>query len=119
VLATGTTSSSTINGFNKATGYTERTYRVYPADAPSATAIVVAPASTTDTDGNLIPDACETVPGDLDGNGVVNGADLALLLNAWGPVPRDRPFDPRQPDADLDGNGEVGAPDIAMLLGSW
>ncbi|MEY2715242.1 MAG: hypothetical protein RIT24_1585 [Planctomycetota bacterium] len=57
--------------------------------------------------------------GDIDGDGAVGPQDVALLLNAWGPVPRDRPFDPRQPDADLDGNGEVGAPDIAMLLGSW
>ena len=111
VLATGTTSSSTINGFNKATGYTERTYRVYPADAPSATAIVVAPASATDTDGNLIPDACEAVPGDLDGNGVVNGADLTLLLNAWGPC--------SGCPSDLNGDGSVGAADLAILLNAW
>jgi hypothetical protein len=111
VLATGTTSSSTINGFNKATGYTERTYRVYPADAPSATAIVVAPASATDADGNLIPDACEAVPGDLDGNGVVNGADLTLLLNAWGTC--------SGCPADLNGDGSVGAADLAILLNAW
>lgn len=57
--------------------------------------------------------------GDIDGNGVVGPQDVALLLNAWGPVRRDAAFDPRLPDADLDGNGEVGAPDIAILLGSW
>ena len=111
VLATGPGSSSTINGFNKASGYTERAYRVYPADAPSATAIVVAPASATDADGDLVPDSCQVIPGDLDGNGTVNGADLTLLLNAWGPC--------AGCPADLNGDGSVGAPDLAILLNAW
>ncbi len=111
VLATGPGSSSTINGFNKASGYTERAYRVYPADAPSATAIVVAPASATDADGDLVPDSCQVIPGDLDGNGTVNGADLTLLLNAWGPC--------SGCPADLNGDGSVGAADLAILLNAW
>jgi len=111
VLATGPGSSSTINGFNKASGYTERAYRVYPADAPSATAIVVAPASATDADGDLVPDSCQVIPGDLDGNGVVNGADLTLLLNAWGAC--------SGCPADLNGDGSVGAADLAILLNAW
>ena len=111
VLATGPGSSSTINGFNKATGYTERTYRVYPADAPAATAIVIAPQSGTDANGDLVPDVCAAVLGDLDGNGVVNGADLALLLNSWGPC--------SGCPADLDGDGAVGPADLAVLLNAW
>ena len=50
-----------------------------------------------------------SVPGDLNGDGVVNGADLSILLSGWGmPGP-----------ADLDGNGTVGGSDLAILLGSW
>ncbi|MGA1043713.1 MAG: hypothetical protein ACO3Y3_01240 [Phycisphaerales bacterium] len=50
-----------------------------------------------------------SIPGDLNGDGVVNGADLSILLSGWGlPGP-----------ADLDGNGTVGGSDLAILLGSW
>ncbi len=48
-------------------------------------------------------------PADLDGDGAVGGADLAILLSAWGgPGP-----------ADLDGDGVVGGADLAILLGAW
>lgn len=48
--------------------------------------------------------------GDLDGNGIVDGADLAILLSAWG--------DAGGP-ADLDGDGVVGGSDLGLLLGAW
>ena len=48
--------------------------------------------------------------GDLDGSGVVDGADLAGLLGAWGT--------PGSP-ADLDGDGTVGGADLGVLLGNW
>ena len=111
VLATGGASSSTINGYNLATGYTERTYRVYPADAPAATAIVIAPPSATDTNGDLVPDECQLPSADLNGDGAVNAADLAILLNSWGACAGCA--------ADLDGNGTVGAADLAVLLNAW
>ncbi|MFZ9916226.1 MAG: hypothetical protein ACO3IB_12965, partial [Phycisphaerales bacterium] len=101
VLVTGPNSSSTINGFRLTNGYTERTYRVYPADAPQATALVIAPASATDANGNLFPDECELPPADLNGDGLVNGADLSILLSAWGPCPGSCP-------ADLNDDGSVG-----------
>lgn len=50
-------------------------------------------------------------PGDLDGSGTVDAADLAVLLGAWGP-------NPGHP-ADLDGNRTVDAADLAALLGGW
>ena len=83
LLATSSTSGSTVNGYSLATGYVERTYRVYPADAPQATAIVVAPPSATDADGNLVPDECEAAQGDLDGDGDVDALDLAAVLAGW------------------------------------
>jgi hypothetical protein len=46
--------------------------------------------------------------GDLDGDGVVGGADLASLLGSWGSA-----------GADLDGNGIVDAADLSLLLGAW
>ena len=54
-----------------------------------------------------------TPPGDLDGDGVVNAVDLAILLGNWGPVP------PNEPAADLNGDGMVNAADLAILLGNW
>jgi hypothetical protein len=50
------------------------------------------------------------VSGDIDCNGVVDGADLAALLSAWG-----QPGGP----ADLNGDGTVDGQDLATLLGSW
>jgi probable HAF family extracellular repeat protein len=47
--------------------------------------------------------------GDLDGNGVVDGADLGLLLSAWG----------GGGPADLDGNGIVDGADLGVLLAAW
>ena len=111
ILATAGSSASTINGYNRSSGYLERTFRVYPADAPNATAIVVAPASATDLNGNLVPDACESLVGDLDGNGSVGASDLAILLAAWGACDGC--------GADLNGDGVVGAPDLAILLAAW
>lgn len=51
-------------------------------------------------------------PADLNGDGVVGGADLGALLAAWGPCQGDCP-------ADLDGNGVVGGSDLGELLASW
>jgi hypothetical protein len=111
ILATAGSSSSTVNGYNRESGYLERTFRVYPSDAPGATAIVVAPPSATDANGNLVPDACEAVVGDLNGDGSVNGADLAALLASWGACSGCA--------ADLDGDDGVGAADLAILLAAW
>ncbi|MFM7134092.1 MAG: hypothetical protein ACKO0W_07230, partial [Planctomycetota bacterium] len=111
VLVSGPSSSSTINGFNLASGYTERTYRVYPDDAPQATAVAIAPASTSDLNGNLIPDECESSPADLDGDGDVDAADLATLLGSWGPC--------AGCPGDIDGSGSIDAADLAALLGAW
>lgn len=74
-----------------------------PADATASVEIdafaAVAP---------LGPDA------DLNGDGVVDGADLGILLSAWGPCPAKGAC-----PADLDGNGSVGGADLAVLLSAW
>jgi hypothetical protein len=50
------------------------------------------------------------VTGDLNGDGIVDAADLADLLGQWGA---------KGGSCDLDGDGSVGATDLAILLGAW
>lgn len=52
-----------------------------------------------------------SVAADLNGDGVVNGADLAALLSSWGPCGGCA--------ADLNGDGVVDGADLAALLASW
>ncbi len=55
-----------------------------------------------------VPGSCGPV-GDLDGNGAVDAADLAILLNSWG----------GGGPADLDGSGTVDASDMSILLSNF
>jgi len=56
----------------------------------------------------------DDVPGDLDGDGVVGGSDLSVLLGNWGACP-----DVGACPADLDSDGTVGGADLAIILGLW
>ncbi|MCH2160455.1 MAG: hypothetical protein MK085_01140 [Phycisphaerales bacterium] len=51
-------------------------------------------------------------PADINGDGLVNGADLGLLLSSWGPCPPPCP-------ADINGDGAVNGADLGLLLASW
>ena len=51
-----------------------------------------------------------SVPGDLNGDGRVNGADLGILLGAWGSAGG---------AADINHDGIVDGADIGMLLANW
>lgn len=82
---------------------------------PDACDISNATSSDCDTDG--IPDECETpCPADLNCDGAVGPADLAMLLGNWGTC-----TDPQDCTGDIQGTGDgvVGAGDLATLLGSW
>ena len=46
--------------------------------------------------------------GDLNGDGVVNGIDLGILLGAWGTN-----------TYDLSGDGIISGPDLGLLLANW
>jgi hypothetical protein len=48
------------------------------------------------------------IVGDLNGDGVVDGADLGILLSEWG-----------GPGADLNGDGVVDGADLGILLAAW
>lgn len=62
-----------------------------------------------DADGRI--DACEQAYGDLDLNGLIDGADLGALLSVWGL--------PNPPYGDLSGDGNVDGADLGELLSRW
>jgi len=68
--------------------------------------IDVLPGTSGDINRNEIPDECECL-GDLNIDGVVDAADLAILLGQSGFAG----------SADLDANGAVDAADLAILIG--
>jgi hypothetical protein len=53
-----------------------------------------------------LPPEC---PADLDGNGLVDGGDLGLLLSGWGAPGA----------ADIDGSGAVDGSDLGIMLSAW
>lgn len=53
-------------------------------------------------------------PGDLNGDGAVDAADLLLLLGSWGPC-----AEPGNCPADLNDDEEVNVLDLLVLFGSW
>jgi hypothetical protein len=60
-----------------------------------------------------VGDAGSACLGDLNLDGVVNGADLGLLLGAWGPC-SSSPC-----TGDLNTDGVVNGADLGLLLGAW
>ena len=56
------------------------------------------------------PTGIEIEPADLNGDGVVGGADLAILLARW---------NTSDPQGDLDGSGLVDGADLTRLLAAW
>jgi len=64
-----------------------------------------------DSDGDGIGDACDTPPctADLTDDGIVNGADLGLMLGQWSGAG----------SADLNSDGVVNGADLGILLGAW
>jgi hypothetical protein len=99
--------------------WVERSFSVAQYVAPSAAVRVRFRASDVSTDSTVeagIDDfrvdayTCDfSIPADLDGDGLVNGADLGLLLSNWGP----------SDFGDLDGDGIVGGADLGLLLAAW
>ncbi len=80
-------------------------------------------ALTTRTDGvgdagvvDMGYHAAPAIFGDVDGNGVVDGLDLAAVLSAWECVPGDPLWNPA---ADLDGNGVVDGLDLTEVIANW
>ncbi|MBM4111465.1 MAG: hypothetical protein FJ254_08950 [Phycisphaerae bacterium] len=51
------------------------------------------------------------IPGDLDGNGIVDGGDLGMMIGSWGQC--------AGCSADLNADGTVDGGDLGVLLGNW
>ncbi len=66
----------------------------------------------------LTPVGTGCAPSDLNCDGLVNGADLALLRAAWTGSATYAPCPPHQP-ADLNQDCRVNGLDAAILLGAW
>lgn len=74
-------------------------------------------ASSGNDKGNpgLYPAIEPRNPGDANGDGVVNGQDIAIVLGAWGPCAGGT----SGCDGDLNDDGVVDGSDIAIVLGNW
>lgn len=101
-------------------GWYHRQFRIDEVIAPTNqfkvrfTALDLAPASVVEAgvDGvKILSFDCTppTIPGDLNGDGQVDGSDLGILLGQWG----------GPGSADLDGNGTVDGADLGVMLGHW
>ena len=104
---------------NLNTGWATRTYQL--GNFVTLNSTVRVRFITTDNPNNSTTEAgvdefvltkvlCEApaCPADLDSDGSINSADLALLLSSWG-----------GPKNDLDGDGVVASSDLALMLSSW
>jgi hypothetical protein len=86
-------------------------YAVWQDGRDSASAEEELYAQNIRIDGTL---GTADIPGDLNHDGEVNGADLAILLSGWGPCrPKGKCI------ADLNGDGVVNGADLSILLGNW
>jgi hypothetical protein len=65
---------------------------------------------STTVSSHVYPDCDGTIecPADLDGNGVVDGIDLSIMLGGWNTA-----------KADLNGDGNTNGADLTMLLAAW
>ena len=71
-----------------------------------------------DLNTNNIPDCCESppacgCPADIFQDNVVNGVDLAAIMNAWGTNGG------KTPRCDVDGSGIVDGSDLTIVLDAW
>jgi hypothetical protein len=64
-----------------------------------------------DANTNGVPDGCECIA-DLNNDGVVQGADLGLMLAAWGSAPTGT-------TADVNRDGAVDGNDLGLMLAGW
>lgn len=86
---------------------------VFRARRLRAARLVVPVFASLAWSGAAAGQACPCL-GDLDGSGVVDGADLATFLGAWGSC-----GDCSTCTADLTGDCVVNGADLAILLGGW
>lgn len=121
VLGPGSAPFSVIQGSALGIGATPATLRFGFDTTGVGAGVVTRSATVTCTDENIPGEDVSfltltlsvtvgaATPGDLNGDGLVNGADLAIVLGQWG----------TSGSADIDGNGTVDGADVAIVLGFW
>jgi len=129
LYVTSRSGSTSVQTYAWPGGHFLRSYYVLGADLAATRGLVQMPRSpldcngngildscdiasgfSLDLNGNGIPDECETAPSaDLNGDGVVDGADLGILLNNWG----------GSGVGDLNGDGTIDGADLGILLNAW
>jgi hypothetical protein len=72
----------------------------------------IADGTSEDFEQDGIPDECQC-PEDIDDSGVVDFADVLIVLTAWGPC------NPGRCPEDLNGDGMIGFADVLMIIVLW
>ena len=74
----------------------------------------IASGLESDTNEDGIPDSCQgkDCPGDFNGDGLVNGSDMGLLLSVFGST------DPPE-GTDLNNDGLINGADLGLLFSAW
>jgi hypothetical protein len=71
----------------------------------------IAAGITDDADTDGVPDDCQGPLGDLNDDGIVDGADLGLFSSIWGTD--------GSMGGDINGDGLVDGADLALILAGW
>ena len=71
----------------------------------------IASGTENDIDGDAKPDSCEVAAGDINLNGVVNGADVSIVLGWWNLS--------YSPTSDCNFDGNVDGMDLAIVLAAF
>ncbi|MBL9120109.1 MAG: hypothetical protein JNL80_09370 [Phycisphaerae bacterium] len=103
-----TVSLSAVSGSVGATTLSPGTYKLSMNFGATVSAPQTLVEKTLDWTLRLSTEPLSNLPADLNLDGTVTAADLAMLLAAWG-----------TPLADLNGNGSTAAEDLAILLAAW
>jgi len=74
-------------------------------------ALAISQGLVTDVNGNSVPDLCDCL-GDVDGDALVNGADIGAVLAAWGLASRNA-------STDTNRDGAVDGADLGVVLSQW
>jgi hypothetical protein len=72
----------------------------------------IATSTFLDINNDGVLDACQCLA-DLDGDGIVAGGDLGVLLSNWGASA------PTTSMGDLNGNGSINGGDLGVMLAVW